>query len=135
MNKPLVSRTKIFCGGLFFILFIGACAGMQARDELQETVAKHHIDLRWGRFEKASQSVTPELRNAFAAEWTAKTTRLELQEIEVTGMQINDAADAADVYIVVTWIDRASMQVQTTQVQEHWVRVGTTWMADKPAEL
>ena len=112
-----------------------ACKSMQSKDDLREIVAKHHIDLRWGRFDNASQTVTPALQKAFVAEWNAKVTNIELQEVDVTGLQVAEAGDAADVFVTITWIDRNSMQVKNSNLQEHWVRGKDGWVADKPAEL
>ena len=68
-------------------------------------------------------------------EWNAKVTNIELQEVDVTGLQVAEAGDAADVFVTITWIDRNSMQVKNSNLQEHWVRGKDGWVADKPAEL
>jgi hypothetical protein len=42
---------------------------------------------------------------------------------------------AADVVVTVTWVERATMQVRTTQLPERWVRGDDGWRAATPATM
>ena len=104
-------------------------------DDLQVDAFKHNTDLRWGRLENAAQRVTPEMRRAFVTSWVQRSSEIELQDIEITGMDISVDGDAADLGIVITWVDRETMAVKVTPVTEHWVRTDDGWRCSQPATL
>jgi len=113
----------------------GACGRhLYNRDDLTVDLAKHHIDLRWGRLENAALRVTPELRGAFVQTWGQRLQGLELQEMDVVGVAMMDD-DTAEVVVVVTWVDKASMAVKTVQLPERWVRTEQGWRLATVAEL
>jgi hypothetical protein len=113
----------------------GGCGRhLYSRDDLTVDLAKHHIDLRWGRLENAALRVSPELRGAFVQTWAARLQGLELQEMDVAGVAMIDD-DTAEVVVVVTWVDKASMAVKTVQLPERWVRTEEGWRLATVAEL
>lgn len=115
---------------------LGAGCGrhLYSRDDLTVDLAKHHIDLRWGRIENAALRVNPELRAAFVQTWAQRLQGLELQEMDVAGVAMIDD-DTAEVVVVVTWVDKASMAVKTVQLPERWVRTDEGWRLATVAEL
>jgi hypothetical protein len=120
------------------VLVAGAlvgCASFYNRDDLDIALAQHHIDLRWGRLENAAQRVAPEMRSAFLQTWAARLQDVELQDIEVAAVSLTEDGAAADVVVVVTWVERATMQVRTTQIPERWSRGEDGWRAATPATL
>jgi len=118
------------------IVGLGAGCGrhLYGRDDLTVDLAKHHIDLRWGRIENAALRVSPELRGAFVQTWARRMQGLELQEMDVAGVAMIDD-DTAEVVVVVTWVDKASMAVKTVQLPERWVRTEEGWRLATVAEL
>lgn len=104
------------------------------RDDLQQAAALHHIDLRWGRLENAAQRVAPDMRGAFLTSWATRMGGMELQDIEVTGLVVDEAGDSADVVVTVTYVERDTMSVKSAVIAEKWTRIDGTWLASKPAE-
>ncbi len=96
------------------------------RDDLTIDLAKHHIDLRWGRLENAAQRVTPELRGPFLTSWATRLSGIELQDVDVQGMVFVDD-DTADVVVAVTYVERDTMAVRTVQIPERWLRTDDGW--------
>jgi hypothetical protein len=124
-------------GVAFFVVGLGAAAcGTfgNNRDDLQQAAALHHIDLRWGRLENAAQRVAPELRGPFLTSWATRLGAIELQDIEVTGMVVDESGSSADVIVTLTWVERDTMSVRTSVIPEKWTRVDGTWLCSKPAE-
>lgn len=118
------------------LVSVGAGCGrhLYGRDDLTVDIAKHHIDLRWGRIENAAQRVNPELRAAFVQTWAQRLHGLELQEMDIAGVAMIDD-DTAEVVVVVTWVDKESMAVKTVQLPERWVRTDEGWRLATVAEL
>jgi hypothetical protein len=131
-----MSARFFFVGAAVFAAVFGSGCNTFGtnRDDLQQAAALHHIDLRWGRLENAAQRVSPDLRGAFLTSWASRLHGIEVQDIEVTGMVLNEAGDAADVIVTMTWVERDTMSVLTTIIPEQWTRVDGTWLASKPAE-
>lgn len=113
---------------------MGCGKHLYSRDDLTVDLAKHHIDLRWGRLENAAGRVDPTLRGAFLQTWSERLRDVELQEMEVAGVVMVDD-DTAEVIVVVTWVDKSSMAVRTVQLPERWVRTEGGWRLATVAEL
>jgi hypothetical protein len=115
---------------------LGAGCGrhLYGRDDLTVDLARHHIDLRWGRIENAAVRVNPDLRAAFVQTWAKRLQGLELQEMDIAGVAMLDD-DTAEVVVVVTWVDKASMAVRTVKLPERWVRTEEGWRLATVAEL
>ena len=117
---------------------IGVAGGcdrhMFNRDDLTVDLAKHHIDLRWGRLENAAQRVNPAMRGPFLQVWSKRLANLELQDMDVTGVAMIDE-DTAEVMVAVTYVDKETMGVKTVQLPERWVRTDEGWRLATVAEL
>jgi hypothetical protein len=121
---------------LLVLLVVAACGKhVYNRDDLTVSLGKHHIDLRWGRLGNAAAAVKPEMRAAFLKSWTERTSSIELQDIEVSAVVITPDADAPDVVVNITYVERSTMSVRTEAVSERWIRTDDGWFAEKPAEL
>lgn len=103
------------------------------RNDLDLTLSKHHIDLRWGRLENAAQAVTPAMRAEFVKLWSERMAKSELQDLEVVGIVVAPTGDKADVIVRATLVDRGSMTVGTVTISETWLRTDGGWMLEKPA--
>lgn len=114
----------------------GGCATLgTARDDLQQAAALHHIDLRWGRLENAAVRVAPAARAAFLAEWVKAGGVVELQDIDVSGIVIDEDGEGADVVVTVTYVERDTMSVRSAVVSERWLHVDGNWVCSTPATL
>ena len=127
-----------FLGVIVTVLGVMGSAGcgrhLYNRDDLTVDLAKHHIDLRWGRLENAAQRVDPQMRGAFVQVWSQRLAGLELQDMDVAGVALIDE-DTAEVIVVVTYVDKGTMGVQTVQLPERWVRTEAGWRLATVAEL
>ena len=120
---------------LALLLCVAGGCGKHAfnRDDLDISLSRHHIDLRWGRIDHAAQAVMPPMRAAFMAEWTRRLQGIELQDVDVTGVVVSEDGDHADVVVTITWVDRASMSVVTSTVTEKWLRTDSGWLLESNA--
>ncbi len=135
-SSALALSTALYAA-LSLALFVGGgCGkGVYTRDDLDVSLFHHHNNLRWGRLENAALSVKPEMRGAFLSTWAERMQSLEVTDMDIAGVVMSKDGDTADVVVNVTWVDRATMTVKTSAVQEHWVRTDDGWLADKPPTL
>ena len=110
------------------------CGHFYSREDLAADLAKHHIDLRWGRLENAAMRVVPEMRGPFLQVWAQRLGAVELQDMDVAGVAMIDD-DTAEVVVVVVYINKLDMSVRTVQVPERWKRTDAGWMLASVAEL
>ncbi len=103
------------------------------RNDLDVTLSKHHIDLRWGRLENAAQAVTPAMRAEFVRVWAERLGANELQDLEIVGVVVAEGGDKAEVVLRVTAVDRTTMTVTSKTVTERWLRTDDGWQLEKPA--
>lgn len=103
------------------------------RNDLDLTLSKHHIDLRWGRLENAAQAVTPAMRAEFVRVWSERIAQSELQDLEIVGVVMAEDGDKAEVVVRVTSVDRGTMTVSSKTVTERWKRTDEGWQLEKPA--
>jgi len=113
----------------------GACGKhLYNRENLTEDLAKHHIDLRWGRLGNAAVRVTPELRGPFIQAWSLRLAGVELQDMDIADVALMDE-DTAQVIVNVTYVDKQSMSVRTVQFPEIWKRTDQGWQLANVADL
>ncbi|MCC7109012.1 MAG: hypothetical protein IT382_06980 [Deltaproteobacteria bacterium] len=103
------------------------------RNDLDLTLSKHHIDLRWGRLENAAQAVSPAMRAEFVRVWSERFAQSELQDLEIVGVLVAEGGDKAEVVVRVTAVDRTTMTVSSKTVTERWQRTDDGWLLEKPA--
>lgn len=120
--------------GLLVGLGAGCGKHLYGRDDLTVDLAKHHIDLRWGRLENAAMRVTPEMRGPFVQVWASRLQSMEIQDLEVLGLSMIDE-DTAEVVVGVTVVDKQSMGVKQLQFPEQWKRTEQGWQLATVAEL
>ena len=105
------------------------------RQDLDVDLARHHIDLRWGRLGEAARYVHPDLRAAFLQDWATRARDVELQDLEIVGVTVSEDGDSADVVVAVTYVERATLQVKSTTATERWQRTDDGWRAVRPMEI
>ncbi len=123
----------MFCGAMSATTS-GCGRHLYGRDDLTVDLAKHHIDLRWGRLENAAMRVNPDMRGAFVQVWAGRMNELELQDMDVAGVAMIDE-DTAEVVVAVTYVDKATMAVRSVQLPERWVRTDDGWRLATVAPL
>ncbi len=123
-------------GGLAILsiaVMCAACAQLPSREDLDVTLARHHIDLRWGRLAEAAGRVSPGLRSEFLHAWSVRLQAIELQDVEVVGVVVGADSSQADVVVAMTYVDRETLRVHSTQMTERWSFQGGGWHATSVA--
>ncbi len=110
------------------------CGHFYSREDLTADLAKHHIDLRWGRLENAAMCVVPEMRGPFLQVWAQRIGALELQDMDIAGVAMIDD-DTAEVIVNVVSVNKQDMSVRTVQLPERWKRTEAGWMLATVADL
>ncbi len=132
--RSLLQLAALLSAALLSALLVCGCGRHGfGRNDLDLTLSKHHIDLRWGRLENAAQAVTPAMRAEFVRVWSERLAQTELQELDVVGVVVAENGDKADVIVRVTTVDRSTMTVATSTVTESWLRTDDGWQLAKPA--
>jgi hypothetical protein len=132
MDRPTTTMTLRSL--LIMSLFALGCGKhLLGRDDLDASMFNHHNNLRWGRIANAAVMVQPEMREPFLRSWTAKLEGIELQDIEVVG--VNETPDGADVIVRVTFVERATMTVKDAIISEKWIKTDEGWRVKEPATL
>jgi hypothetical protein len=117
------------------LLAIGLLAGLgcgkhkYGQYELDSSLHKYCIEIRWGRILKAAEHVAPEMRVAFVESWQAKAGRINIQDLEVVSMAVAGSGDEAAVMLKVTYVDNATMQVESRVINQSWKRTEYGWFA------
>ncbi|MBI1948923.1 MAG: hypothetical protein HYS27_24765 [Deltaproteobacteria bacterium] len=114
------------------LLHVGCGRHGFGRNDLDLTLSKHHIDLRWGRLENAAQAVTPAMRGEFVRVWAERLAASELQDLEVVGVVMSPDGDKAEVIVRATGVDRSTMTVTAGTFSEIWLRTDEGWQLAKP---
>ena len=105
------------------------------RDDLQESLAKHYINLRWGRLANAASYVSPELRPAFVEDWEKRAQAIELQDFDVVQVTVSEDGDTAEVLVQLSWVENATMSLKSARLAQTWVRTDEGWRTTNLLEL
>ena len=132
MSAPLRAALT-FALALAFMVTLACGRHGFGRNDLDLTLSKHHIDLRWGRLENAAVAVVPAMRAEFVRVWAERLGDNELQDLEIVGVVMADDGDKAEVVVRTTMVDRASMRVVAATITETWLRTDAGWQLAKPA--
>jgi hypothetical protein len=104
------------------------------RGELDVTMSRHHVDLRWGRLTNAARFVHPDLRAAFVEDWTRRLRRVEIKDLEVVNVfQTSD--DVAEVTVHIVYVETRSQRLLEHTSTERWELTDGYWIATRVAEL
>lgn len=123
---------------------LGAAAGLTGccttaaeiadRGDLDVTMSRHHVDLRWGRVPNAARFVHPDLRPTFVEDWQRRLTKIELTEVEV--VQVFHLGEGiAEATIRFAYVDKTSLQLKEHVSSERWELTDGYWLATRVAEL
>lgn len=103
--------------------------------ELQEVTHHYYNDLRWARLPAAAARMHPDIRKPFLEDWTRRGQELQLQDLEIVDMKDDLENDKAEVTLLVTWVERSSMQLRSSTITQTWLRTDDGWMAIDTLEL
>jgi hypothetical protein len=104
------------------------------RGELDVTMSRHHVDLRWGRLPNAARFVHPDLRAAFVEDWSRRLQRIEIKDLEVTNV-FQTSEDVAEVTVLIVYIEKKTQRLLEHSSTERWELTDGYWIATRVAEL
>jgi hypothetical protein len=134
----LLSTIALLGLSVVFPNLMTGCAAADAlqRRDLEDGVFKHHLELRWSRTAKAAAFVHPDLQNEFVESWTERASMLEISTLDVVNIQAMQDEETgektAQVTVLVTWVQRDTMSVRESVVDERWVHADGKWVVEKP---
>lgn len=103
--------------------------------ELEEITHYYYNDLRWSRLPSAAARMHPDIRASFLADWAKRGQELQLQDLEIVSMQEDLENDRAEVTLLVSWVERSSMQLRSATITQTWLRTDDGWLAADTLEL
>lgn len=105
------------------------------RKELEETTHHYYNDLRWSRLSAAAARMHPDIRKTFLEDWAKRGEELQLQDLEIVDLQEDLENDKAHITLLISWVERSSMQLRSATVTQTWLRTDDGWMAADTLEL
>lgn len=127
----------VLLSGLVWILVAlpGCAKATLGAPELRQTLARHYLDLRWGRIASAAQYIAAPMQAAFVAEWEARAQRMQLQDFEVTHILDHPDGEGADVYLSLSWVDQDTLTLRQAALVQAWSKTEQGWRASALLEL
>lgn len=111
-----------------FGMMLSACGAMPKSGEtLMESVQTFNDGVRWERYTVAASRVDATLRAAFLQQAEADSNDVKIAEYDVLGVE-GAQGDKATVAIKLKWYRESQGTVQSTQLQQRWVRSGRVWL-------
>jgi hypothetical protein len=88
-------------------------------------------EARWARIDLATQRVAPEYRATFLATHREWGGEIQIADADMTNVVLGDEEQGATSVVTVSWYDRATMQVRSTTLRQHWVQRGGGFLLDE----
>ena len=136
-SAPYALWTLLVLLGLGTLAPLPGCATAREisdRGELDVTLSRHHVDLRWGRIPNAARFVHRDLRATFVEDWERRLRHIEITDIEV--LQVYEVREGvADVTVRIVYIDNRTMQLRDHTSSERWELADGYWLATRVAAL
>lgn len=124
-----VSWGRLVCGGLLLWVCLSCTKATLGRQELQESLTRHYLDLRWGRIASAARYMSPELQAEFVRDWEVRTQQYTLNEFDVTHIVDTPDGEGADVYIEVSLVDQNTLTLKRKKWVQKWIKTDAGWRA------
>ena len=118
---------RLFLVAMLAMSFLACGKHVHTKEDLDHTLSRHLINLRWGRLQNAAQAMQPELRAAFVETWTALDNVIDVQDLEVVALSVDESGDIATVSLRVVYVDKRTMRVSTETVSQKWLRDDDGW--------
>lgn len=129
-HQPWPWRCAKVLGALFVLASIFACTkATLGRQELQESLTRHYLDLRWGRVASAARYMSPELQGEFVRVWEARTQSFTINEFDVTHVIDTPDGEGAEVYLEISIVDQNTLTLQKMKLVQKWVKTDSGWRA------
>lgn len=115
-------------------LAAGGCASVAEQErpgdpeELQQQARSFHTDLRWARYEHASEVVHPAWRPTFEGIYEERGDDYEIVEMDLKSVNMVDEGFTAHIEVEQQWMELPSTVVQTERFVERWVHEDDRWL-------
>lgn len=105
-------------------LALGGCIFQHFSPTQKLTDQAHALndEARWSRIDLATQRVAPEYRRTFLTSHREWGGEVQIADADMTSIVLGDGEDAATSIVTVSWYDRATMEVRSTTLRQHWVQ-------------
>lgn len=128
--SPLARRLWLRLCGLMLLLACLSCAkATLGRQELQESLTRHYLDLRWGRVASAARYMRADLQTEFVRVWEMHAQKLTLNEFDVTHILDTPDGEGAEVYLEVSVVDQSTLTLKQMKLVQKWVKTDAGWRA------
>lgn len=105
------------------------------RHELEASLARHYLDLRWGRIPSAAQYVAEDLRPAFLEDWTRRAQSSQIQDFDIVQIVDGEDGERAEVYIALSWVEQETLSLKSATLVQTWIKTDAGWRAAALLEL
>ncbi len=134
---PQTTRHDLF--GLLTLLMLalsltlGACetASPVGEDklDLQQSLQTFHKNLRWSRYEIASEQLTPAYKQRFLGRYEEMGDDMHFVHLEILKVErvVEDEKSMANVEVLQKWYREPDMTVKTDKIVEIWRRDDIGW--------
>jgi predicted small secreted protein len=118
---------------LALALTLGACETAspvgEDRLDLQQSVQTFHKNLRWSRYEIASEQLTPAFKQRFLGRYEEMGEDMHFVHIEVLQIErvVEEEESLANVEVLQKWYREPDMTVKTDKIIEIWRRDDIGW--------
>ena len=122
-------RAKILAAVVVFASTFSCTKATLGRQELQESLTRHYLDLRWGRIASAARYMQPELQEKFVGAWEANTQAYTINEFDVTHIIDTPDGEGAEVYIEISLVDQNTLTLKRMKLVQKWIKTEAGWRA------
>ena len=97
--------------------------------DLQQSLQTFHKNLRWSRYEIASEQLTPAFKQRFLGRYEEMGDDMHFVHIEVLQVErvVEEEASLANVEVLQKWYREPDMTVKTDKIIEIWRRDDIGW--------
>jgi hypothetical protein len=121
----------------WLVLSLGGCvgSGLSQRDEMMMAIEEFNDGIRWGSVDRSARHLPVEARKHFTDRYGAIEDEVEILDYEIQRIEVNRAAQSADVRVDISWTSKRSGILERTVVQQHWEQKGSSWVMTRQARL
>lgn len=109
--------------------------GYSTVDQVTTAVQEYNNDVRWARYDQASEKVPKERREHFVEQRTALEDDWQLVDFEVVNIVIDKKKDTAAVRVEYSWALKSRGIVEKTTTKQQWEKKDSAWMMEKETRV
>ncbi len=111
--------------------FTSSCAASRVMETLPESVQQYNNDIRWQRWQAASQRVTKDQKMAFLEGYQSVDSDLRIQDHTVLRTAYDEKLSRANVFVRYQWYLDSKATLHTTEVLQRWVKMPGAWVVER----